>query len=145
MTTRSGFTLFEMLVVFGMMIIFAGFAATIGASAVRNAEFDRIRETVRNDLVAAQADTIGGTLDSSWGVAFSSSTITRYRGASYATRNTSFDRVTALNNGVTLSGTTDVPFTRPTGLPSASAQIVMTNGILHATTTINAAGSITVQ
>lgn len=145
MNISRGFTIIELLIVIGMTAIFAGFTAIVSTPAVRNAEFDRVRETVRNELATAQADTIGGTLDASWGVAFSSNSITRYRGANYATRNIAFDHVTTFGNGVVLSGATDVAFVRPTGLPMASASIVMSDGSLHATTTINAAGAIEIQ
>lgn len=145
MRRQTGFTLVELLVVIGIMAVFAGITATVGVTAIRNAEFDRVRETVRNELAIAQADTIGGSLDSTWGVAFTSSTVTRYRGASYASRDISFDRISSFGNAVTLSGTTDVPFTRPTGLPNAAASIVITGGQLHATTTVNTAGAISVQ
>lgn len=145
MRTQPAFTLAELLIVLGMMVLFAGFAAAVGGPTIRNAEFDRVRETVRNELAAAQADTISGTLDSAWGVAFSSSTITRYRGASYAARNATYDRVTSYSNGVTLSGSTDVAFSRPTGLPASAATIVITSGVLHATTTVSTTGAVSVQ
>lgn len=145
MEMRPGFTLIELLIVMAMTAIFAGFAAVVSVPTIRHAEFDRVRETVRNELVAAQADTVGGTLDSSWGVAFFGSTITRYRGGSYAARVTAYDRVTSFDNGFVLSGTTEVHFQRPNGLPTAAATIVITNADLQTTTTVNTAGSISVQ
>lgn len=145
MNTRPGFTLIELLIVMAMTAIFAGFAAVVSIPVIRHAEFDRVRETVRNELVAAQADTVGGTLDSSWGVAFSTSTITRYRGGSYATRVTANDRITSFGSGFILSGTPEVHFYRPMGLTSSTAVIVITNADLQTTTTVNTAGSISVQ
>ncbi len=145
MNTRSGFTLVELLIVVGMMAVFAGLAATVSFPAIRNAEFDRVRETVRSELVAAQADTIAGTLDSAWGVAFSANAITRYKGMSYATRSTTYDHTTSFGDGVVLSGTTDIGFNRPTGLPTSTATIVMTSGVLHATTTVSTMGMISTQ
>lgn len=145
MRLRPGLTLLEIVIVLGLVAVLTGLTAIFSSQALRNAEFDRARETIRNELVAAQSDTIGGTNDSAWGVAFTSSTLTRYRGASYATRDTSFDRVTTFNSNVTISGTTDIPFTRPSGIPSASATIVISSDTLHATTTINPAGLISIQ
>lgn len=145
MKTRSGFTLIELLIVMGMTAIFAGFAAVVSVPAIRHAEFDRVRETVRNELVAAQADTFGGTLDSAWGVAFFTSAITRYRGSSYASRVTAYDRVTSFDDEFVLSGATEVNFYRPAGLTSSTAVIVITSGNLQSTTTVNTMGSISVQ
>ncbi len=145
MKPSPGFTLMEVLVVLGIVVLLAGMTLTIGSQTVRNTEFDRVRETIRTELAAAQADTIGGTLDSGWGVAFATGTVTRYRGTSFAARVTSYDRVTTFGNGVTISGTTDVVFTRPKGLPSAASTIVLTDGTHWATTTVNLAGGIDVQ
>lgn len=145
MKKLPGFTLFELLLVIGVMTAFIGVAAALSTQAIKNGEFDRVRETVRSELVAAQSDAIGGTLDSSWGVAFSSSTITRYKGASYATRDTVFDRVATFGNSVVLSGATDVTFSRPAGLPIFPSVIVITEDVLHATATVSAAGVISVQ
>lgn len=145
MQIRPGFSLVEMLIVIGMMALFAGFASSVSVPMIRHAEFDRVRETVRNELVAAQADTIAGTLDSSWGVAFFSNAVTRYKGGSYASRVTSYDRVTSFDNGVILSGASDIAFNRPSGTPSSTATIVMTSGTLHATTTVSAVGAISIQ
>lgn len=145
MKRLPGFTLAELLLALGIMLIFIGATAALSTRAIKNGEFDRVRETVRNELMAAQTDTIAGTFDASWGVAFATNTVTRYRGASYATRNSSFDRVVAFGNGVTISGTADVPFTRPRGFPLAPASIVVTDGLRTATTTINSIGAITIQ
>lgn len=145
MKTLSGFTLIELLTVMGMLAFFAGLTAAVSVPALRNAEFGRVRETVRNELAAAQAFTISGTFDASWGVAFSSNTVTRYQGTSYATRNAAFDRVTTFGNSVILSGTTDVAFTRPAGIPVTDAAIVIESGALRATTIVNTAGTISVE
>lgn len=145
MKTRTGFSMVEMLIVIGMMTVFASFTASVSLPMIRGAEFDRVRETIRNELVAAQADTIGGTLDSTWGVAFFSNTVTRYKGGSYATRVTSYDRVISFGNGVILSGTNDVTFNRPTGNPTSTATIIITSGTLQATTTVSTVGTISVQ
>lgn len=145
MHLRSGFTFIELLIVFALLAIFAGFAAMVSAPAIRNAEFDRTRETIRQELVAAQTDTIGGTQDASWGVAFSSNRITRYRGASYATRNSAYDLVTTFMNGSVISGTADVPFTRPFGVPASAATVVITLGAMQATTTVSASGGISIR
>lgn len=145
MKPSPGFTLMEVLVVLGIVVLLAGMTLAIGSQTVRNTEFDRVRETIRTELSAAQADTIGGTMDSGWGVAFATSTITRYRGTSYASRVTVYDRLTTFGSGVTVTGTRDVTFTRPKGLPLVAATIIIKDGIHTATTTVNLAGSIDVQ
>lgn len=144
MRSLPGFTMYEILIVMAMMVFFAGLTAAMSTRALRNGEFDRVRETVRSELVTAQANSIAGTLDSAWGVAVATSSITRYRGASYATRNATFDRLTTFSGSITLSGTSDVAFTRPFGT-STPATIVITDGTSFTTTTVNAVGAVEVQ
>lgn len=144
MRSLPGFTMFEILIVMAMLVFFAGLTAAISAKALRNGEFDRVRETLRGELVAAQANSIAGTLDSAWGVAVATSSITRYRGASYATRNATYDRTTIFSGSIKLSGTTDVAFSRPNGT-STPATIVITDGTSFTTTTVNAVGAIEVK
>ena len=145
MKMSFGFSLVELIIVIGLTIFLVGLTATVGTQTIRNAEFDRVRETVRTELAAARADTIGGTLDSSWGVAFFSNALTRYRGTSYATRVTTYDHQTTFANGVTMTGTADVVLTRPYGLPLAPATININDGVHSATITVNIAGAIDVQ
>lgn len=145
MRVSAGFSLVEILIVLGLTIIFVGLSATVGNQAIRNAEFDRVRELIRSELASAQTDSIGGTSDSNWGVAFFPNAITRYRGTSYAARITADDRVTTFGNAVVISGTSDVTFSRPFGLPVSPATITVSDGIHTAITTVNSAGSIDVR
>ncbi len=145
MKSSPGFSLMELIIVMGMTVFLVGLSAAIGTQAIKNAEFDRVRELVRGELATAQADTIGGTLDDTWGVRFFPNAVTRYRGASYAARQTAYDIQTVFSNAVSVTGTADVVFTRPKGLPLAAASIVISDGTHVATTTVNAAGAISVQ
>ncbi len=145
MIARPGFTLVEFLIVVGIMTLLAGMTAMMSASTIRYASFDLARETVRNELLAAQADALSGTADSSWGVAFSVHTVTRYKGSSYATRDMAFDRTTVFGDDIVLNGTSDVVFHRPMDTTSSTATIGITSGVLHATTSVNAVGSISIH
>ncbi len=144
MRPSSGFTLVEILLTLGLVISLVGLSAALGSQAVRHTEFDRVRESIRSELTAARTDSIGGTLDSSWGVAFFPHAITRYRGTNYATRSTAEDRTLTFENAVLLSGAAEVTFTRPFGIPSAPATIVASDGLRTASTTVNAIGTIDV-
>ena len=146
MARRPGITLIEVLIVLAIMMLLGGTTSLISTQVLRNAEIDRIRESIRSELLIAQADSIAGTLDSAWGVAFTSDAITRYSGTSYAMRNPAYDRVTSFSNSsLLLTGTLDIAFVRPTGVPRTSGSIVVTDGSSTATTTVTAGGAIEIQ
>jgi prepilin-type N-terminal cleavage/methylation domain-containing protein len=144
MNSHPGFTLTELLVALGIVASLVLMTMIVSSRTIKNSEFDRVRETIRTEITRAQADSLGGTFDSAWGVMFSATSVTRYRGSSYATRSPASDVVSSFGS-ITATGTKDLPFTRPKGLPSAAAAIVITNGTLTSTTTVNMAGAISIQ
>lgn len=144
MTLPKGFTLLEILIVIVLIIMIVIMSAVLGRQTILNQELERIRETVRSELVRAQGDTIAGTRDSPWGVAFGATTVTRFLGTSYATRNQAFDAITTFQN-VTITGPAEIVFSRPEGVPTTTGTITITLGARTTTVTVNAAGAITVQ
>jgi len=145
MKKQRGFTLVELLIVFGIVAALVGLTAAISNTAITNSEFDRVADTLRGELFAAQTDTIAGTHDSAWGVAFNDNSIVRYKGASYATRDQTFDLVTNFGNQVIISGADEVAFTRPYGIPVTSVEISIYDGMRHATATISHIGTIEIN
>jgi type II secretory pathway pseudopilin PulG len=145
MKKHLGFTLAELLIVFGIVAVLVGLTAAISNTSINNSEFDRVTDTVRGELFAAQADTIAGTHDSAWGVAFGTNSLTRYKGNSFATRDQTFDLVTDFGNQVIISGADEVAFTRPYGIPVTSVELSIYDGMRHATATINYIGTIEIN
>lgn len=139
---RSGFTLPEILIVIGLTALLVGLSSVLGSRSVSVQEFARIRETIRSELATAKADAAAGTRDSDWGVSVATGTITRFKGSSYASRNTAFDSLTTLPASITITSAATIVFTRPYGLPSATGTIVITGSGRTATTTVNAQGII---
>ena len=80
--TSRGFTLLELLLVLVLGIILTTASYLLSVPAIRSYEFQRMRETVHRELWRARSDTIANTKDSDWGIRFSGSTLTRYRGNS---------------------------------------------------------------
>jgi prepilin-type N-terminal cleavage/methylation domain-containing protein len=144
MNHRPGFTVIELLIALAIVAMLVFMTVVVSSRTIKNSEFDRVRETVRGELTRAQADTISGTLDSAWGAYFTATSVTRYKGSSFATRIPSVDVISSFG-GITANGPKDVSFTRPYGLPASAATIVITNGTQTATTTVNTAGAISVQ
>jgi type II secretory pathway pseudopilin PulG len=144
MHSRPGFTITELLIALGIIVSLVLMTVVVSSRTIKNSEFDRVRETIRGELTRAQTDSIAGTLDSAWGAMVTATSVTRYKGSSFATRTPSADVISSFGN-ITANGSVDVRFTRPRGVPISAATIVITNGTQTATTTVNMAGAISVQ
>jgi prepilin-type N-terminal cleavage/methylation domain-containing protein len=141
----SGFTLSELLLVLGIMGVLVGITAAMSNTSLKNTEFDRVVDTVRGEIFAAQADTIAGTFDSEWGVAFFANSIVRYKGPNYLNRDPAFDLITEFSNQVILQNADEVAFTRPYGMPVTSVELSMFDGLRYATATVSHMGTIEIK
>ncbi|MEK7116299.1 MAG: hypothetical protein AAB879_02810 [Patescibacteria group bacterium] len=142
---RLGFSIFELVVVIGLIAAIAGFSVVFTTTAIRGQEFDRVRAIIHSELAAARSDTISGTNDSAWGVAFSPNAATRFQGATFATRNAAMDRTTSFGNAVTISGATEIDFVRPHGIPVTSSTVRISDGFRFSFITVTAAGAIDIR
>lgn len=138
----QGFTLLELSLVLAIGVVLMSASYLLSIGAIRAHEFRRTHEIVNRELWRARSDTLSNTKDSGWGVRFSANTLTRYRGSSYATRQSAEDIVHTLGGQLTFSTTTDVPFLRPEGTVSGPYVIVLTDQIRTATTTVHTSGAI---
>jgi len=141
---HKGFTLLELV----LSIAIIGLVATVAlpvsrAFQVRN-DLDIAAVTVAQTMRRAQVLAQGMDGDISWGTRVASGSITLFRGASYATRDASFDEVFDVPTTITPSGLTEVVFSKFTGDPTTTGTLTLTssdsevvNLIINAKGTIN--------
>lgn len=137
-----GFTLIELVVVIGLMALFMAFTLPVGMETLRQHAFLNARESIRTTLTTAREDTLAGTNNAAWGVALFPHDIVRFQGSSYASRVPAYDVTISLGSLVTLSGPSEVTFTRPDGFPSTPSTLILTDSQRTATTTVNVLGTI---
>lgn len=135
----------ELLLVMGLLAVFVGLTAAISNTSINNSEFDRVLDSVRGEVFAAQADTIAGTLDSAWGVKFESNRIIRYKGDSYTGREEVYDLISEFDNAVRISGSDEVAYTRPFGTPVLPVQVIIEDDVRQSILTINHLGAIEIN
>lgn len=127
---RAGFTLLEVVLVIGIM------SALVALSTVSIARFQQ-----KNDLDLAATNAIGalrlaeerarGVLyDAPWGVQFATGTITIFRGASFAGRDSVYDEATALNDDIVASGTAEYVFARFAATTTNAGTTTLTHQML---------------
>jgi Tfp pilus assembly protein FimT len=141
-----GFTLFEVLIVVAFIVILFQLISLFGIRAIFLQEIDQVRETVRSELASARDHAISGSGSASaWGVSFATSSMMTFKGASFESRDPSYDFETVFGSRVVLTGTEEIVFTPPFGEPQTSGTVMITNGTEYATATVNPYGAIEVQ
>jgi len=128
---NRGFTLIELLIVLAIGAMAVGSLALFGNQFVTTQELERAVELTKNELKAAQADSISGTSDTVWGVAIFSNYIVRFQGESFNDRIQAFDLITDFSNALLISSgqeemSREIIFHRLSGVPENPAEITFT-------------------
>lgn len=142
---RKGFSLIEVLITIGIgLVIFTG-AVGVTVGFVRNRQLDETVEVAVSYLRSAAVRSIQGEGNSSHGVSIAGGYVVLFRGASYAGREAAYDVVWNRPDYVVASGLGEVVFSKQAGLPSASGNIVFSNGARTITITVHPTGAISQQ
>ncbi len=138
-----GFTLIELVIVLAMLMILFAIVGTISSATLPRNQLSIEGGFVQETLRRAQALTIAGKHDTTWGVHVTSSQMTLFGGLSFATRNTQYDEVHVFPSGLTLTGLSDVVFSAPLG-ETTTGDMILTSDITgeDVTVSIHASGFI---
>jgi prepilin-type N-terminal cleavage/methylation domain-containing protein len=142
-SNQNGFTLTEMLlsvVIIGMLV---GLSLPFYRSFQSRADADTTAESITNMLRRGQAYARGMQGDSTWSVRIQSTSATLYKGATFASRDTTLDETTPIPTAITVTGLTDITFSKLSATPSTTGNITLTatsNDIR--TITLNAEGMV---
>lgn len=125
-SSQAGFTLVELLLSLAVITVVAGLTLPVYASFQTRNELDLTAQKIASQLRRAQTYSRAVSGDSQWGVAVQSGAATLYKGASYATRDTTYDETVSIPGTIALSGVSDVPFAELTGYPTTTGAIILT-------------------
>lgn len=118
MSTPSGFTVLEMLLVVAMVTVIAGSGLLAVRTAVSAEAVDTSGQLFVQSLRHAQISARSMRHDDTWGVAVSSGSATVFRGPAFAGRDEEFDEVFVFSRHVFVTGDTQIIFEKGTGLVS---------------------------
>lgn len=121
---ERGFSLIEILlsvVIIGMLV---GMSLPVYQSYQSRNDLDIATEGVANMLRRAQAYSKGMNDDSQWGVHVVTGSATLFKGATYASRDTTLDEINTIPASFTVTAGSDILFTKLYGVPSATGTIV---------------------
>lgn len=121
----SGFSLVEMLLTMGLLVSLTGLSMTIYMSYLDQNKLDSARSTVVQALTAAQTNAAAAVGDSEWGVRVNTANVILFKGSSYATRDATQDFTYTYSTTVSLSGPTEVVFSRVYAVPATTGTITL--------------------
>lgn len=129
MTIRknAAFTLLEVLLVVALITVIAGISIPAYQSFQNRNDLDIAASAFAQSLRRAQTLSQAVDDDTSWGVFAQNGSITIFKGAGYATRDTAFDEVFDISPSLALSGTSEYIFSKFTGEPSSAGSLVVTS------------------
>ncbi len=141
--SHAGFTLLELLLSVAIVALLAGLSLPVYRTLMQKNDLDIATTSVGQSLRRAQVLSQAVDGDTTWGVNTQNYHITIFKGASFAARDTNFDETFDVPITISISGTTEVVFTKFTGLPQTTGTINLSTANDSRLVTINAKGTIT--
>lgn len=137
------YTLIEVLVTTALLVSLVGLSIPVYQNFQIINELDSsVNLTVRL-LRSAQLQAQSVQLDSTYGVYFSAAKVTVYKGATYATRDTTADQTYDIPANVIISGLNDFIYSKAFGDPSSAGTITFTNFNNVKSIVMNSKGALT--
>lgn len=139
-----GFTLLEVLLSVAIISVITGLSLPVLTSFNNRNDLDITTQRVVSQFRRAQTYSRGVNGDSQWGVHIQAGSAILYKGATYAGRDTAYDEETIIPATFSITGISDVVYSKLAGAPSQTGSITLTNTISNEarTITINAKGMV---
>ena len=132
-----GLTLIELLLVISIIMILGTFSSVFYSNLLSRNAVSNTAEQLVGQLRKAQIYTMEGKGNDSWGVRIEPSQIVLFAGSTSA-----FDEVFSVNQNISVTGFTQVLFTKPSGMPDSTPTITVSGNNNTETITVNSEGMI---
>lgn len=141
---QQGFTLVELLLSVSIIVILVGLSLPVYFNFVARNDLNIATQNLTSSFRRAQTNARGVNGDASWGVAIVSESVVLFKGATYATRDSTYDEVSGLQGSITTSGITEVVFSKLFGAPNTTGTVTLSNTQTNETRTVtlNAKGTV---
>jgi len=142
---QSGFTLIELLVAISIFLAIGTFSTNFYTGFLRQNAVLNTQDQLLGALRKAQIYAMVGKRGTNWGVHYDSGTkkITLFRGTQWLGHSTDSDEVFNVNPNLSVTGVTEVIFTRLTGIPNIYGTITISDGKTTKYVSINSQGVAT--
>ncbi len=138
----KGFTLIELSLVIALMFLIGVFVSPVGMAFYKAQLLNESYEGMINAMRQAQIFSMTGKNNHSFGLSIQDDLYVVFEGDSYATRLPSEDVVFPLASAVAVSGIEEIVFSKLTGEPSVSGDIVITVGVKEKQIEVSTSGNI---
>lgn len=143
LTEKNGFSLVEILLVMAIISVIATLSIPLMQTYYSQNELKVAVDSSVQGLRRAQSYALSEYQDSNWGMHIESGRVVVFKGANYASRDQTYDETVTFGNFISIAGTTDVVFTKFTGAPSATGNLVLSINSDHVKTiNINSKGMV---
>lgn len=151
MHSARGFTLIEVMLSVAIIGLLAGLSLPVYATFQQRNDLDLTTQSVADMLRRAQtyARSVRGDsgVDTQWGVEIQSTGATLFKGSSFAGRDSSYDEVTDFPGSMSVSGFTEVLYSKldalPTFTPGGTTTLILTTSTNESRTiTVNGKGMV---
>ncbi len=142
MGDNRGFTLVELLVVLGIVVVITGISFSVYKAYPQQNDLEAGKISVAQSMRRAQVLAQASKTDDDWGVKIESARAVIFKGNDYATRDTSYDEILEISPRVVISGTTEYIYSKFTGLPQSTGTVNLSLAGESKSVTINAKGTI---
>ena len=142
MKNENGFTLLELLLSVAIISLLAGLSLPVYRTLLSKNDLDISATVTASSLRRAQTLSQAVDGDTTWGIKVQSGNIVIFKGASFATRDTTFDETFDVPTTIGVSGSTEIVFAKFTGLPQTTGTINLSSETDSKTVTINEKGMV---
>ncbi|MBI4117563.1 MAG: prepilin-type N-terminal cleavage/methylation domain-containing protein [Parcubacteria group bacterium] len=142
---EKGFTLMEMIIGLALILLTLTGIVAISNTYLINQQLDNAAESALEEIRRAQGDAIAATGDSGHGIKIIGSTLIRFRGNSFATRNAIYDVDSTFPPFLSFGGNDEIIFPKLSPAPVAAASLTISNNIELYTISTSLYGNISLS
>lgn len=142
MNSKKAFTLLEVLLTVSILVLSAGVMSPIYFSAKNKEDLSSSVDMVVASLRRAQALSIGGQHDTSWGVKILNGNIIIFSGNDFLSRNSALDEKILTNKNIIISGSNEFVFDKITGSTSDFGNVILSLKSNSNTISVNKRGIV---
>lgn len=133
-----------LLVILGIVILFA-LILPLGLDFYKDQQLQTHTQGILQSLRRAQLKAISIESDSNFGVYIIDDNYTLFQGSSFAARNALYDEIFDLPQAITVSGLSEIVFSKFEGKPNVAGDIIVNSDGQSRTININGVGRINLQ
>ena len=126
MKITRAFTLPEVLLSIALLTIITGMTIPLYGVFMNRNDLDTATTMIAQNLRRAQALSESGDGDTSWGVHVGVGSILVFKGASYVSRDSTYDESTSYPTTIVPTGLSEVVFSKVTGAPQVTGAFTLT-------------------